>query len=145
MRHKNEINILTHHFITLLLTQINTHDDSKLEEPEISLFSKNIEDFSNTNEYLSQDYNKLLQDINDAKEQHYVNNRHHPEHFENGVDNMTLIDVIDMLLDWLCSNVIYKNNIEEIEKMIRKQQKRFNLSDQLTKILINTSNEFTKL
>jgi len=35
-----------------------------------------------------------------AIEHHYKNNRHHPEHFNNGIDEMNLVDLIELLCDW---------------------------------------------
>lgn len=137
--HKNEINILAHTFIKLFLDQINEHDNSKLKEPEISLFSSNISVFTNDNEYLSVEYNELIKQIDEGIQRHYSKNRHHPEHFENGIDDMNLIDLLDMLFDWMASNKKYKNNYEEIEKMIKKQQDRFDISPQLINILLNTT------
>jgi hypothetical protein len=34
-----------------------------------------------------------------ALKHHYENNRHHPEHFKNNIDDMNLIDLIEMLCD----------------------------------------------
>lgn len=137
--HKNEINILAHALIKILLDQVNEHDNSKLEEPEISLFSSNIAIFTNENEYLSVEYKELIKQIDEGIQHHYSKNRHHPEHFENGINDMNIIDILDMLFDWMASNKIYKNNFNEIEKMIKKQQDRFDIDPQLISILINTA------
>jgi hypothetical protein len=39
--------------------------------------------------------------MGDGLKHHYSHNRHHPEFFgEDGVDGMTLVDLIEMLADW---------------------------------------------
>jgi hypothetical protein len=39
--------------------------------------------------------------MGDGLKHHYAHNRHHPEFFgEDGVDGMSLVDVIEMLADW---------------------------------------------
>ena len=68
---------------------------------------------------------------------HYANNRHHPEHHKNGVDDMTLIDVLEMLIDWKAASE--RHNDGNILKSIEKNADRFGLSPQLVKILENTA------
>jgi hypothetical protein len=35
-----------------------------------------------------------------AIQHHYKANSHHPEFYDNGVEGMSLFDVLEMLLDW---------------------------------------------
>jgi len=39
-----------------------------------------------------------------ALEHHYALYRHHPEHFQNGIDDMNLIDLVEMFADWKASS-----------------------------------------
>jgi len=81
----------------------------------------------------------LLEKVNPAIVHHYSKNRHHPEHWPNGIDDMTLIDLVEVLADWKASTAKNKNG--NIRKSIEINAKRFNMSPQLTKIFENTVRE----
>ena len=82
-----------------IVNRRSTHDLSKLEEPEISAFDKYTPLLQKT-EYGSNEYKSILNAMKPAIEHHYKNNRHHPEHFNNGIDEMNLVDLIELLCDW---------------------------------------------
>ena len=71
-----------------------------------------------------------------ALEHHYKENRHHPEHFENGIKGMTLIDLVEMISDWKAASERHNNG--DIIKSIEINQKRFGYSDDIKQILLNT-------
>ena len=71
-----------------------------------------------------------------ALDHHYANNSHHPEHYKNGIMGMDLIDLIEMICDWKAATE--RNANGDIMKSIEINQKRFNYSDELKQILINT-------
>jgi hypothetical protein len=72
-----------------------------------------------------------------ALDNHYANNRHHPEHFgEAGILGMNLIDLLEMLLDWKASSGRHSNG--NIWRSIEINQRRFGYSDELKGILQNT-------
>ena len=57
------------------------HDQSKLEEPERTMFAKHTENL-NQLEYGTDDYEKEIEEMKkDCLNHHYENNSHHPEHF----------------------------------------------------------------
>ena len=68
---------------------------------------------------------------------HYANYRHHPEHFENGVNDMNLVDVMEMFCDWYAASKRHVNG--NIYKSIDISCERFQIDDQLKQILINTA------
>ena len=80
-----------------------------------------------------------MERVKPAIEHHYANNRHHPEHWPNGIDDMTLLDLVEMLVDWKAATVRNKNG--NIRKSVEHNSKRFNMSPQLTKIFENTVRE----
>ena len=86
-------------FTDRLTTRGVEHDKSKLESPEVELFAEHTEKLKNM-EYGSDEYKKSLEDLKPALEHHYAVNRHHPEHWKNGISDMSLIDLIEMLCDW---------------------------------------------
>ena len=86
--------------------------------------------------YGSEEYKKFLEELKPALDNHYKENRHHPEHFENGIKGMTLVDLIEMLCDWCAA--VERHSDGNILKSIEINQKRFGYSDELKQILINT-------
>lgn len=126
-------------FITLFCDLIRTrginHDKSKLEKPELEYFAKYTPRLADST-YGSDEYNQCLEDMKPALEHHYAKNRHHPEHFPNGVDDMNLVDILEMLADWKAATLRHHDG--NILKSIENNEKRFSISPQLIKILRNT-------
>jgi hypothetical protein len=115
------------------------HDDSKLESPEKEIYAEYTPELIKTT-YGSDSYITLLEKVKPALEHHYANNRHHPEHWPNGISDMDLIDLIEMLADWAASTKKNKNG--NIHKSITINTQRFNINPQLAQILTNTVNRY---
>ncbi len=141
MIHKLVIMKLLDRVICELLKRGLEHDDSKLKEPELGIFSSNIRIFNEMVNYhyiKENDNNELELSIEHGKQLHYDSNSHHPEHYgELGINGMDLVDIIEMVCDWLGSHERYKN-IEEVEKMLSIQYKRFGIDEQLGHIISNS-------
>jgi hypothetical protein len=45
-----------------------------------------------------------MEELKPVLEHHYANNRHHPEHYKNGLNGVNLIDVIETFGDWFVSS-----------------------------------------
>jgi hypothetical protein len=54
-----------------------------------------------------------------------------------GINGMTLIDLIEMICDWIAAGLRHADG--DIFKSIKINKERFDISDQLTQILINTA------
>ena len=135
LQHINRVKDLLEGVAVELVQRGHNHDASKLENPEKELFDTYTPLLKQL-EYGSDEYKESLEKLKPALEHHYANNSHHPEYYENGVDDMDLFDVVEMLCDWKAATERTKNG--DIYKSIEINQKRFNLSPQLTKILLNT-------
>lgn len=84
-----------------LLDRSKRHDDSKLEEPEAYKFALAAARFKEPgNEYGTPGYEETKQWLGEALDHHYKNNSHHPEFYENGVADMNIFDILEMLIDW---------------------------------------------
>lgn len=118
-----------------LLKRGENHDKTKLDNPELDLFAEYTPKLAACT-YGSDEYKENLDAIKVALEHHYANNRHHPEHFKNGINDMTLIDLIEMFCDWKAASE--RHNDGNIRKSIEINGKRFNMSDQLIKIFENS-------
>lgn len=112
-----------------------THDQSKMQQPELAIFTEYTPKLA-TSTYGSDEYKGFLKEMKIALDHHYANNRHHPEHFENGIDGMNLIDLIEMFCDWKAATLRHNNG--DLRRSIEINSDRFKLSDQLKSILMNT-------
>lgn len=111
------------------------HDRSKLDEPELALFAKMTPKLATT-EFGSEDYKKALAELKPALDHHYAKNRHHPEHFPRGINDMNLIDVIEMICDWKAATL--RQHKGNLLSSIDLNGKRFEVSEQLLSIIKNT-------
>ena len=133
--HIDEVRKLLQTVMTKLLDRSMNHDQSKLESPEREIFDEFTPKLKDTT-YGSDRYNGYLKEMKVALDHHYKQNRHHPEHHENGVKDMNLIDLIEMLCDWKAATMRHADG--DIMKSIEHNQKRFGYSNELASIFKNT-------
>lgn len=115
------------------------HDQSKLVEPEKSTFDACTIKLKAI-PYGSDEYKAALAELKPALDHHYAANSHHPEHYANGVDGMSLFDVVEMLMDWKAATERMKDG-GDIRRSLEINRDRFKLSPQLESILSNTIRE----
>lgn len=126
-------------FISLLQKRALEHDVSKTESPELELFTEYTDKLSSCT-YGSEEYKQFLEHLKPALEHHYARNRHHPEHWKNGINDMDLVDIVEMFCDWKAATL--RHNDGNILKSIEHNAKRFGISEQLAKIFENTAKLF---
>lgn len=134
--HIHRVGTLLNHFIRGLMDRAEIHDRSKLHSPEVEIFAKygsKLKDIT----YGSDVYKTYVEDIDVGLTHHYEHNRHHPEHFKNGVGDMNLLDIVEMFCDWIAAGERHEDG--SIEKSIEFNKDRFNLSPQLVRIFQNTA------
>jgi len=128
------------HFMSVIINQLleraHLHDRSKLENPEAKIFMEYTPKLKNST-YGSDEYNNFLKGMQVALDHHYENNRHHPDHFKNGIQDMNLVDLIEMICDWKAATLRHNNG--NIFKSIEISQERFKFSDEIKQILLNTA------
>lgn len=79
-RHIERVRNLINLFVLQLLKRGETHDQCKLESPEVELFTEWTPKLA-ASTYGSAEYQQMLKSIAPALEHHYANSRHHPEFF----------------------------------------------------------------
>lgn len=138
MRHIETVRNYLNLIIREILNRAEEHDQSKLQEPEVGVFEEYTPKLREST-YGSKEYNQFLEEMKPALDHHYKFNRHHPEHFTGlfGGKDINLIDLLEMLCDWKAATMRHKDG--DIFKSIEINQKRFNYSDELKNILINTA------
>ena len=137
MRHIERVRNLINVCVKELINRGERHDQSKLESPEVEAFTEYTPKLAECT-YGSDEYKGYLEAIKPALDHHYANNSHHPEFWKNGVDDMSLLDLVEMLCDWKAASE--RHNDGNIRKSIEVNADRFELSPQLVRILENTAN-----
>lgn len=124
-----------------LLDRAHDHDASKLVDPELATFDKYTPKLKDST-FGSDEYKGFLQGMGDGLTHHYRNNRHHPEHHQLGISGMNLIDLIEMICDWLAA--VQRHDDGDIRRSIEINQTRFGYSDEVKQILHNTVDSLTQ-
>jgi len=135
-KHIAAVSALMSSFIKVLLDRAECHDRSKLFDPELAVFTEMTEKLAGCT-YGSEEYKGFLAAMKPALDHHYDKNAHHPEHYPNGIDDMTLADIVEMFIDWKAATLRTRDG--DIMKSIDINEKRFNMSPQLAKIFRNTA------
>jgi hypothetical protein len=123
--------------IATLMARTISHDYSKYSKEEIGLVlgKPSFDKF----EYMSKEERAALESVKDSLVYHYARNSHHPEFYKNGIDGMTLLDLLEMACDWKAASEMSANG--SFEQSVEYNKERFGLSDQLVNILLNTRRE----
>lgn len=111
------------------------HDSSKLESPEREGFDEFTPRLADST-YGSEEYRNSLEAMQPFLKHHYAVNSHHPEHHQAGIAGMDLLDLLEMICDWMAAVQRHKNG--DVRRSIEQNQKRFGYSDELKSILRNT-------
>ena len=114
------------------------HDESKLQEPEKSMYDEFTPKLRALT-YGSDEYKATLKAMGPALKHHYENNRHHPEFWDNGINGMSLLDLIEMVADWKAASLRHSNG--SIIDSLKINKGRFGISDQLFEVIKNTVEE----
>lgn len=136
LEHIKRVSQLMNEAAIELIQRGNKHDSSKLEDPEKSEFDRLTPILKNL-VYGSEEYKASLLELQGALKHHYENNSHHPEHYQNGVDDFTLFDLMEMFFDWKAATERTKDG--DIYKSIEHNKTRFGISEQICKIFDNTA------
>lgn len=142
IRHIQKVRDNLHVIIDDLLDRARNHDHSKLESPEVEVF----DEYTPKLKYLtygSPEYKEALAGMGPALAHHYAACDHHPEHFENGIEDMSLIQIIEMLCDWKAA--VERHADGDIQKSIDLNAERFGYGDEVRRLLHNTIDHMEKL
>lgn len=136
--HIGRVRLYMHRAVAVLLDRSEAHDASKLVDPERAVFDEFTPKLRDTT-YGSDEYKAHLEQMGEGLAHHYAHNTHHPEHFENGVAGMSLLDLIEMLCDWKAATERHADG--DLSLSIAQNQERFGYTTELRQILLNTARE----
>jgi hypothetical protein len=142
-----ELGIIYHHkFVVLqqmniiiqeLIKRAQDHDNSKFSEEEFPFLVKAMDDLHKV-QFGTPEYAEVREKWSGLFNSHYKKNSHHPEFYPNGIEDMNLLDLVELLCDWKAASM-RKENGGTISNSIRVGTERYGLSSQLVKILENTA------
>lgn len=135
MRHIQTVQRFLNVVIRDLMDRSEKHDQSKLEHPEVELFTEFTPKLA-ASTYGSPEYEGFRKAMGPALAHHYAKNRHHPEHFKDGINDMNLLDLLEMFCDWKAATM--RHNDGNLRKSIEHNANRFGMSPQLVRIFENT-------
>jgi hypothetical protein len=121
-----------------LWSRATVHDESKFSEEEWPYFAVATSRLRGIT-YGSPEYKASLDSIRPGIEHHQKNNGHHPEYHENGVLDMSLLDLIEMLADWKAAGERHADG--SLERSLLVNAERFNMPPTIVKMLRTTAIE----
>ena len=121
-----------------LMKRADSHDQSKLSDIEKEAYDEETPKLRETT-YRTPEYFAAFEPMKEAITHHYQHNSHHPEHYANGIDGMSLLDLIEMLVDWKAASERHADG--DFLASIEFNQKRFGYTDQMKSVLLNTARE----
>lgn len=121
------------------LKRLFIHDFSKYMPFEAKIYSQSIQTLKNTT-YGTPSYTKAEDEVRPAIDHHYKFNRHHVKFHKNGINDMTFIDILEMIIDW--ASAIKRHKDGDLNRSLEYNKKRYEMSEQLFGIFKNTINEY---
>lgn len=134
-KHRSFVRMLMYEIAKDIIDRADHHDDSKLLPPEKELFDEYTPKLKGCT-YGSPEYKEYLKCLKQALDHHYSENRHHPEHFANGMNGMNLVDMVELICDWFAATLRHDDG--DINKSLQINKDRFNMDDQTVAVLKNT-------
>jgi len=136
LSHIHHVQQLLSSFAEQLYRRGQAHDLSKLSDPEKSIFHQNTVAFRR-HRLGTQAYDRHgKEQVREALRHHYANNSHHPQHYNNGVKGMCLLDIVEMFHD--CVAASKDHGETDPYHWVAANQERFGFSDELASIFRNT-------
>jgi hypothetical protein len=135
LQHIRQVGWYLNQLCAVLHDRAISHDQSKLDSEEKQVFDEVTPKLRGLT-YGSDEYKAQLAAMKPALDHHYRHNRHHPEHFPNGINDMSLIDLVEMFCDWKAATERHADG--SLERSIQVNRERFGMSDQLAQIFENT-------
>lgn len=132
--HIREVQLCLAQMIDDLQNRSLAHDKSKLMPPELDGYA-GLSDAVKGLKYGTDEYRAAFAPFNVIIKHHYGANDHHPEHFQAGINDMDLLQIVEMICDWKAAST---RNSESLTPSLEANFKRFGIDEQLALIIRNT-------
>lgn len=129
---------LVHDKMATVSRDINTrarhHDQSSLNGSEFRIYE---EHFDELQKYPMFDPRRdaVLKEMRVATMYHHNANDHHPEHFDDGINGMNLIQMIEFVADIMSQS---EQNGIDVYEMLPLLKDQYDISSQLYQVILNT-------
>lgn len=136
-KHIDRVGELGREFIARFGHRLDAHDQSKLEPQEIIPLQE-LEDLREREgdaAFGTPEYERRKALLGPMLAHHYANNSHHPEHYQDGVAGMDLLDLVEMFVDWKAASERGNEPAMNLTFAIEK----YKIEPQLASILRNTA------
>jgi hypothetical protein len=137
--HKRRVGLYLQKVANALFQRAVVHDNSKFSPEEYEPYEEAFPELQKY-AYGTEEFKAALRKIKPAINHHYENNSHHPEYFEAGISQMNLLDVVEMVCDWIAAS---ERSQTDLLKGLEMNKERFKINDQLHCIIKNTVIELT--
>jgi hypothetical protein len=111
------------------------HDNSKFSPAEFEAYAQAFPAFQRY-AYGTEEYKAEVRKLGPAVQHHYAVNDHHPEFFAGGINDMNLVQLIELVCDWIASS---ERSGGDIGHSLRINKERFGITGQLYRIMENTA------
>lgn len=132
--HQARVSIILSKLGKELIKRGKTHDFSKFQTPEKD-FYKEYHDQLKEATFGSKMYQYYMEKMQPGIQHHYEVNDHHPEHFKDGVVDMDLIQMLEMLADIRAVSI---EKGTDVIAFLPKYMKEKNIPENFYTILRNT-------
>lgn len=138
LRHSLRVGELIGKVVQQLVDRMTQHDLSKTRDPELAVFNEFTPRLRELT-YGTPEYMAALEEMGPGLAHHYAHNAHNPEHYPNGVNGMTLVDLVEMLCDWKAAGE--RTARGDLAESLRTGQGQFRIEPQLLDVLTNTARQ----
>jgi hypothetical protein len=132
--HKRRVALYLSCVANELFRRAAAHDNSKFAPEEYDAYEAALPGLQQ-HAYGTLEYRAELARIQPAIAHHYAANDHHPEHFPGGVGEMNLMQLIEMVCDWIAASERSRMSLFD---GLDKSKERFGIDEQLFAIIRNT-------
>lgn len=136
LKHVRRVGFLILEIVGDLNNRAMSHDDSKFSEEEFPIFVEQTNKLRGMT-YASPEYDETKKLMKPALDHHYSLNSHHPEYWENGIDDMSLVDLIEMLADWKAATERHDDG--DLRTSIESNASRFGYNETIKNLLLRTA------
>ena len=138
-RHIMRVAGLLNSFAMTLIERGMKHDASKFDDEEIIPLAEmqRLRESEGEVEFGSAAYEARKRMLGGMLSHHYAANSHHPEHHDDGVNGMTLFDLVEMFMDWKAASE--RHGAPHMG--LNKACDRYEVSRQLQAVMENTARE----
>ena len=135
IQHVSEVKENLEDILSDLRKRAEAHDRSKFADPEFSTFVSTRPEFKKAN-YGTPEYEAVCVKAKVGVDHHYAENRHHVGFHENGVDDMNLMDLLEMLADWKAAS--RRSPDLTFEDSLPRAFKKYEMDETIQRLMTNT-------